>query len=101
MLGLDRIPAFQTDEPERVGSIVCFVIASPYRRHGVARRLLDAACESLARQGFAVAEAYPTKQSGPDPMEHRGPLRMYLDAGFTPFRDTPRITAVRRDLSRI
>jgi uncharacterized protein YndB with AHSA1/START domain/GNAT superfamily N-acetyltransferase len=100
MIGLDHLPDLRTHGTERVGAIVCFVIASRYRRHGVARQLLDSACESLAGQGFAVAEAYPSKQGGSDASEYRGPLQMYLDAGFTAFRDTPRWTVVRKALAQ-
>ena len=101
MIGLDHIPDLRTEDPERVGAIVCFVIASPYRGHGAARTLLESACNSLAEQGFTVAEAYPSKQGGSDALEYRGPLKMYLDAGFAPFRDTPRWVVVRKDLAQV
>jgi len=100
MIGLDHIPDLRTEHAERVGAIVCFVIASPYRGHGIARMLLGSACGSLAEQGFTVAEAYPSKQGGSDALEYRGPLKMYLDAGFTPFRETPRWVVVRKDLTQ-
>jgi ribosomal protein S18 acetylase RimI-like enzyme len=32
------------DDAHEVGSIVCFVVASAYRKQGVATRLLDVAC---------------------------------------------------------
>ena len=100
MIGLDHNRDFRSEDPERIGAIVCFVIASQYRRHGVARRLLDAACDSLAREGFAFAEAYPLKQGGGDAQEYRGPLQMYLDAGFETFRDGPRWAVVRKELAQ-
>lgn len=100
MVGLDRFPTFKTEDAERVGSIVCFVIAPQYRRHGIARLLLDAACDLLERQGFAVAEAYPTKRVGSDAVLYRGPLPLYLDAGFETHRDGPRSVAVRKALAR-
>ena len=100
MIGQDHLPDLRTEDPDRVGAIVCFVIASQYRRHGVARQLLDAACDSLARQGFAVAEAYPSKLAETDAQEYRGPLQMYLDAGFETFRDTPRWAVVRKELAQ-
>ena len=56
------IPALH-DEPgatdEGVGNVVCFVVAPQWRRRGVARRLLDHACETLRQQGLTVAQAYP------------------------------------------
>ena len=101
MIGLDHIPDFRSEHAERVGAIVCFVIASRYRGHGVARTLLGSACDSLAKQGFSIAEAYPSKQGGSDALEYRGPLKLYLEAGFAPFRETPRWVVVRKELTQV
>jgi len=89
---------FAVEDPERVGSIVCFVIAKPYRCRGIARRLLDAACDTFTRQGLALAEAYPRKHSESDSGNFPGPLKMYLDAGFTVFRELERYVMVRKRL---
>jgi len=70
-------------EDDKVGSIVCFVVAPPFRRHGLAAKLLDAACRSFVERGFAVAEAYPNKEPSDDASAYHGPLSMYLDAGFS------------------
>jgi uncharacterized protein YndB with AHSA1/START domain/ribosomal protein S18 acetylase RimI-like enzyme len=98
LLGLRRRFQLAGDEAGRVGSVACFVIAAPYRRHGVARRLLDAACGRLARLGLEVAEAYPLRQPAADADAYRGPLSLYLAAGFEPFRETPRHLIVRKSL---
>ena len=71
---------------EGVGSVACFVIASPYRRHGVASRLLDAAVERLRAKGMNAVEAYPTRSGDSQHTNYRGPLAMYLRAGFEPYR---------------
>src|SRR5207248_5163983 len=47
-----------------VGSIVCFLVLPAFRRKGVARRLLDAACDSLGRKGFRYADAYALADTG-------------------------------------
>ncbi len=65
------------DDLERVGAIVCFVVAQPHRRQGIARRLLDAACEGFRRQGLAVAEAYPRKGSTSDAVNYKGPSQLH------------------------
>jgi GNAT superfamily N-acetyltransferase len=96
---LNRRPQFQVEDAERVGSIACFVVAVPYHRNGIARQLLEAACERLARKGRPIAEAYPVKQADADAVAHRGPLRMHLDAGFKPYRETPGSIIVRKDLA--
>lgn len=79
------------DEPDpdadRLGQITCFVVARDHRRTGVARQLLEAACEMLRQQGLAVAEANPSRKAGTDAENHYGPLSLYLSAGFTPVRE--------------
>ena len=86
------IPALH-DEPgacdEGVGNVVCFVVSPTWRRRGVARLLLDGACNTLRQQGLKVAQAYPSRQADTPGALHFGPLRMYLEAGFTVWRDVP------------
>ena len=50
------------DKYERVGSIVCFVVASSHRNQGVASHLLNAACQKFSQRGLEAAEAYPVKK---------------------------------------
>jgi len=95
---LARIENRQVDDPERVGATVCFVIAAPYRRHGVARRLLDAALEGFAREGLAYAEAYPAREDTSDGGAFQGPLALYLAAGFESYRDIGNRLIVRKKL---
>lgn len=83
---------------EGVGSIACFVIAAPYRGHGLARRLLDAACERLAASGLEWVEAYPQRSGATAQANYRGPLEMYQAAGFEPYREAGRTLVVRRRL---
>jgi GNAT superfamily N-acetyltransferase len=85
-------------EQQGVGSLACFVIASPYRGHGVATALLDAALERLGTRGVKVAEGYPLKDSKSDQSNYRGPLSMFLQAGFEPYRETGRHLIVRKTL---
>ncbi len=97
--GLDRSPEFRFDgDPARVGAIVCFVVAAPYRRQGLARRLLDAACAGLRAQGFAIAEASPAKHARSDARDYHGRLEMYLSAGFALHRESERFAIVRKAL---
>ena len=85
-------------EQQGVGSLACFVIASPYRRHGVASALLDAALERLRARGVKMAEAYPSRNSDSPQSNYRGPLQMFLRAGFEPYRETERHLIVRKTL---
>lgn len=82
-----------------VGSIACFVIAAPYRAHGVATRLLDTAVERLRGKGLRAVEAYPGRTDATSAQLHyRGPLSMFLRAGFEPYRETDRYVVVRKNL---
>jgi len=82
-----------------VGSIACFVIAAPYRRHGIAELMLEAACRRLAAAGCRAVEAYPRSETGSDPGAYRGPLEMYLRSGFEPYREAGRTLIVRKALA--
>jgi GNAT superfamily N-acetyltransferase len=79
------------DEPipdaEQVGAIVCFLVEPSQRGRGVARQLLDAACDGLRRQGLRFAEGNPRTESTSASQNHYGPLSMYLSAGFSVHRE--------------
>ncbi len=83
---------------EGVGSVACFVIASPYRGHGVASRLLDAAVERLRAKGMNAVEAYPTRSGDSQHTNYRGPLAMFLRAGFEPYREAGHHLILRKRL---
>jgi GNAT superfamily N-acetyltransferase len=76
-----------TPEAETVGAIVCFLVEPSHRGRGIARQLLEAACDGLRRQGLRLAEAYPSKKASSPAANHFGPLSMYLSAGFTMHRE--------------
>jgi ribosomal protein S18 acetylase RimI-like enzyme len=99
LAGLMQEREFHVDDPEGVGSIYCFVIAPPYRRQGVAGRLLDAACEGFRTQALTVAEAYPPREVKSDAGGYQDTLAMYLAAGFYPHRESERQIIVRKHLS--
>jgi uncharacterized protein YndB with AHSA1/START domain/GNAT superfamily N-acetyltransferase len=100
LVGLARRPSLAVEDAERVGAITCFVVAAPYRRHGVARALLQAALAGFAEQGLAFAEAYPLKEPSTDAAAYPGPLSLYLAAGFEPYREAGGSVIVRKALAR-
>jgi GNAT superfamily N-acetyltransferase len=89
-------PGAEVDDGDVVG-IACYVIAPPYRGHGMARRLLDRVVADAAGRGVSWIEAYPFNDPkagwGPD---YRGSRAMYADAGFEPVDVRERYTVVRR-----
>ena len=95
---LDRTPEFAAEEPQATGAIVCFVIAPQYRGQGIARRLLDGACDLLRDRGLRWVDAYPPKNPTGDPGSYHGRLSMYLDAGFSHVRNAGFYVVVRRAL---
>jgi len=74
------------DEPDpladTIGVIGCFVVAKPYRRQGISRALLQAACDGLQAQGMLIADAYPRRDAQSDAELHCGALEMFMAAGF-------------------
>lgn len=60
----------------------CFVIAPPYRRHGIARALLDEAIAHFRTHGYARLLAFPAKDADSAAAMYHGPLAMYEAAGF-------------------
>jgi len=97
---LDTLQGLGVDDAEQVGSIVCFVVAAPFRRRGIAHRLLEAACDMFIRWGLSIAEAYPHKKAKTDAENWRGPLSLYLSAGFKPFRELNNRIIVRKRLRK-
>jgi GNAT superfamily N-acetyltransferase len=87
------------DDPPgtEVIGISCFVIAPPYRRHGVAAALLDRVLADAPARGAAWVEAYPfTEDLEDDAGGFRGPRSLYDQRGFQPVRTRARDTVVRR-----
>ena len=79
------------DEPipdaEQVGTIVCFLVEPSHRGRGIARQLLEGACDGLRLQGLRFAEANPRIESRSAAANHFGPLGLYLSAGFSVYRE--------------
>jgi GNAT superfamily N-acetyltransferase len=96
---LAKDPVLAVSDACDVGSIVCFIVAPAFRRQGVARSLLAAACAGFEEEGLRIAEAYPRRAAGSAAASYHGPLALYLAAGFAPFRESPETIIVRRELS--
>lgn len=83
-----------------VVALSCFLIAPPYRRHGVAARLLERVVADAPGRGIRAIEAYPFHEGranafGPD---FHGSAEMFAAAGFEPVEKRERYTVVRKQL---
>jgi GNAT superfamily N-acetyltransferase len=95
--GLYRLVDPGGPEPRSVIAVSCFVIAPPFRRHGIASALLDRVIADASARGASWIEAYPHNQPEAGDAGHfRGPRSIYDARGFVPIVVRERDTVVRR-----
>ena len=83
--GLYRLVDPDGPEPPLVIGVSCFVIAPPFRRHGIASVLLDRVIADASARGASWIEGYPhNKPERSDAGHFRGPRSMYDARGFEP-----------------
>jgi GNAT superfamily N-acetyltransferase len=84
-------------DPTYVIGVSCFIIAPPYRRHGISAMLLDRVIADAANRGADWIEGYPYNdpESG-DPGHYRGPTQIYDSRGFEPIEHREKDTVMRR-----
>jgi GNAT superfamily N-acetyltransferase len=76
--------------------VSCFVIAPPFRRHGIASALLDRVIADASARGASWIEGYPLNAPEDSDAGHfRGPRSMYDAHGFKPIEVRERDTVVR------
>lgn len=94
--GLYRLVDPGGPEPQSVIGVSCFVIAPPFRRHGIASALLDRVIADASARDASWVEAYPRNApEGSDAGHFRGPRSMYDARGFQPIEVRERDTVVR------
>ncbi|HEU4318473.1 MAG TPA: GNAT family N-acetyltransferase [Acidimicrobiia bacterium] len=90
-----------TPEDESVIGIACFVVAPPFRSHGIAGLLLDRVISDAPGRGASSIEAYPI--SDPERAEEshyfRGPKAMYESRGFDEVELRKHISVMRLGLT--
>lgn len=88
-------------KPREVIGVSCFVIAPPYRRHGVASLLLDRVIADAPARGASWIEGYPHNEPKPNDAAHfRGARSMYDARGFQPIEVVKNYTVMRRAVAR-
>ena len=80
-------------------SIVCYVVAAPFRRQGIARALLRHACADARKQRYAYAEAYPQHLEESDASHYHGPQSLYEGEGFRVHKELGTSCIMRLDLA--
>jgi len=84
-------------EPRSVIGVSCFLIAPPFRRHGVASALLDRVIADAPARGGSCIEGYPRNEPKDSDAAHfRGPRSMYEARGFEPVEVRGDYTVMRR-----
>ena len=95
--GLYRLVDPDGPEPRSVIGVSCFIIAPPFRRHGLASALLDRTIADASARGAAWIEGYPhNKPEASDAGHFRGPRSMYGARGFQPIEVREHYTVMRR-----
>jgi GNAT superfamily N-acetyltransferase len=94
--GLYRDVVPNGPEASSVIGVSCFVIAPPFRRHGIASALLDRVIADASARGAGWIEGYPHNmpEEG-DAANFRGPRSMYDARGFEPITVRERDTVMR------
>jgi GNAT superfamily N-acetyltransferase len=83
---LERSRILKRIDDQPVWSVVCFVVAKPFRRKGVSVKLLQAAVEYAKEQGARIVEGYPVeakKDHMPDVFAYYGFASTFRKAGFS------------------
>ena len=84
-------------DPASVIGVSCFIIAPPYRRHGLAAKLLDRVIADAADRGARWVEGYPYNDPQDDDAGHyRGPRQIYVARGFETVEQREHDTVMRR-----
>ena len=86
-------------EQNGVGSLACFVIAAPYREHGVATTLARGRPRAARARGLRAVEAYPRAGArAPHRRTTAARFGCIEKAGFEPYRETERYLSSARPL---
>lgn len=84
------------EDDERAVSVLCFAVAPPYRRHGLAGALLRGAIDWARASGFTSLEGYPVRAPASAAAAYHGSLEVFQSAGFYIASEDP--LTVRLDL---
>jgi GNAT superfamily N-acetyltransferase len=99
--GLYRLVDPNGPAPSSVIGVSCFVIAPPFRRHGIAAALLDRVIADASARGASWIEGYPHNTPEDSDARHfRGPRSIYDARGFKPIEVREHDTVVRLSVEK-
>jgi GNAT superfamily N-acetyltransferase len=88
------LPGLATEDDEGIVSVVCFVVAPPYRGHGVATRLLEGVIATFTDQGLRRLEAYPVREAKDEARAFHGTLDLFSRFGFEVVSEEPLVVGL-------
>jgi GNAT superfamily N-acetyltransferase len=84
------VEQFSLFEVKEAWAISCFLIAPQFRGQGMASFMLKEIIEDLQGRGAESVLAFPKAETGLDQLDMwNGPLAMYLEAGFSIWKEDP------------
>ena len=95
---LERSRTLKRIDDKPVWSVVCFFVAKPFRRQGVATKLLKAAVGYAGKQGATIVEGYPNRSNKKqqDPLVYTGLMSSFEKAGFVEVQNSSKTKAIMR-----
>ena len=89
-----------SDESQRIKSIVCFTIAPDFRGKGIASALLLKVIDDAKAEGYFAVESYPQLHDKHNPFDFAGPLHLYEKAGFIKVSEQDKTIIMRKELKQ-
>jgi GNAT superfamily N-acetyltransferase len=95
---LERSRALKRIDDKPVWSVVCFFVAKPFRGHGVATRLLEAAVVYAGKRGATIVEGYPNRSNKmqQDSLVYTGIMSSFEKVGFVEVQNSSKTKATMR-----
>jgi len=89
-----EFPGLADGTDEGIASVVCFAIAPPYRRHGLATLLLKGTISRFTESGFRRLEAYPIRDPADERAAFHGSLDLFERFGFEITSEEPLVVGL-------